>query len=414
MPLFNLNDSVKPVPVTPPSVTVPEIVDTASYYSTLTTSENIIGYLDGSPWLSTYYARYLGKDDTVINFNDIVDPTLNQFLKINNFELRLTSELTYTTNPETGTTTVSGEANVYPVIVPMVGDIFVAYISQTEIGIFQVSAFTRKSLYQQSSWTIAFQIIAYSNSFNNNPYYDQYVVNELFFDSTKLGIGNNPLFTKSEVLQLSEKEDITKNLINFYFLNFYDNTTKTFLVPSDSASYSNTYDPSVITFWNSIIDREMYYESGFSSPTEYAVTSSLITQPFVTIFDALLNHSKYTLNIAVKSMQSLSTGYFDVAYSRHTVLVSNLDYIIYPYYNNGLADLTFGTSGTNTPYIFSLAFYNDVSGQTALEQQVTNYLNKQIILFSNLQPIITTVFTDSKINNFYFIPIILALLQVCK
>jgi hypothetical protein len=416
MPLFNNNNPVLPVIPTPPAITNVPVVDTASLFSNLQYKKNIIGFLDGSPWSGIYYAQYLGLDDPVINSNDVNDPTLKQYLKIHDFELRVTSPLSVSVDAVTGTSTVGCEANVYPVITPISGDIFIAQIENGLYGIFEVTTVIRASLFKESAWTINLSQIGYKEA-NTIANYDVFAVAELVFDANQLTIGDNPLSTKSEVEQKIEKYSLIQSLINDYYLNFFDTISNTFIVPNLTNESGRVYDPFLVKYWNTIIKKEWIV--GFEFPTEYALRHSFCSKPFITFFDALQLQREDYLKYSVKMMKRTSVNKFNVLFQRHSLKISNLDYVVYPFISNSLpintlTDASIDTNLAITPYVVSEKFYNKTVDQSVIELLLNKTLSNQVVLFSEVTPLITGLDSLTARERFYRIPVIISLLIISR
>ena len=406
MPLFPSTPvvSIPPTPVNKTDV----IVDTASIYSNIAQSVPIIGYLDGSPQTCNYYNQYLTRSDVVINSNDVTDPTLKQYLKITNFELRVTQALSSETNASTGTSVVTGAANIYPVLTPVVGDLIILEISDGNFGIFEVTATTRASQFKESSWSVTYSQIGYTNP-NVPEYYDAYVVANLIFDPSLLNTGSNPLKTTSEYLQSVDKNIVLLNLIEEFYVQFYDYTTRTFILPAEDNTQGTIYDPFVVNFWNTYVSRDLY--PNYESPTSYDTTNALIPQPYTTVFDAVIKQSSAVLTYCQMYMKNTSVGEFDASYQRHTLRITPIDYVVFPNidYNND------GESTNTTPYIFSDAFYTGTNtAMSPLELQITKVINRQVVLFSDIQPILANLDAGPTINKFYAIPFLIILLMLAR
>ena len=414
MPLFNVNTNVAPLPITPVTTTPNQIIDTASYFSdTTTTGTTILGYLDGSPQAVNYYSQYLGKDDLVINANDITDPTIKQYLKIVDLEIRVTQALAADTSNSSGTSIVTGEANMYPVVTPTVGDILTIEVEAGVFGLFQVISITRASLYKESAWSITYSQIGYITLNDIETNYDAYVVETVIFNAKNLGIKNNKLlYTKSEFLQLTSKQEIIKDLIENYYNIFYSFNNGTLIAPFEVSSNWSTYDPYIVKFWNTIVSQDLRGDK--EVPIEYDITSSMINQNYNTILDAIAKQSISIYNSCIKATTLVSVGAFDVPYSRHTVMVSSLSTIVYPYVNMHQADTTYGTNNSYNTYIFSSNFYQNLSPMSLLEIQVIKLLNKKPILYNDLVPILQNLNSLDIGSQFYQTPILITLFLVCR
>ncbi len=161
MPLFINDAGTIVIPDMPGDTDLP-VYDTASNYSLSQNDIKITRWIDGSPWFTTFYTQYIGESDPIINSGDINDPTIKQYAKIEGFELRVTQPLAQTQNDSLNKYVLSGGANVYPVITPITGDVFIAKIENGIVGIFEITnAPQRLSPFKTSAWAITYSLIEY-------------------------------------------------------------------------------------------------------------------------------------------------------------------------------------------------------------------------------------------------------------
>lgn len=327
MPLYNDQKPVQPTIPVPPEVTNPVPLDTASSFGSFQYSGSPISYLNGTPWTCTYYCQYLSNDDIVGNSQDHNDATIKQYQKINDFEIRVTDALSNNIEASTGKSTVSGRATVYPVITPIVGDVFVAISSGNIYGIFEITNIERLSLYKESAWSISYIQIGYTL----NPIAKQcekYVISEFGFDASKLDTGSNPLFSTNSDVWITDKNAVINDLVNTYYNSFYDNRVNTFLVP-ETETHGRVYDPFIVDFWNTVVGSNFNFSR--PNPISYSTKNGFVIKPFFTIFDALLKQSPAILKNTVKVFKLLPKSMFYAEYQRHTLMSSGIDYVVYPY-----------------------------------------------------------------------------------
>jgi hypothetical protein len=425
MPLFKDQQPITPTPPVVAPMTPNIIIDTTSVYTALQDYDRIIGYIDGSPWQVTYYARAIGNEDLVVNARDINDPTLKQYLKIYTFTLAVTSANGLSIDKTNATGTVAGEANIYPVLTPTVGDVFIGSLQASSWGIFQITNVERLTQFKNTGWRISYQQIGYNTTLDKNTTYDNNVVSEFVFDINAITLGRNPLLTLSQHNQTTSKSKITNSLISLYYQQYYNTLSKTFMVPPQSdvvsdinntygASTVTTYDPWLVRFWNIMMDGELL--SGKPKPIHYNADSKYQTQSFYTVYDALIKQDPTMLDYCVKRMNSVTSNYFSANYLRHTLKVSDINYVIYPYtnINNNLEfDTTYGDdSDLSQTYVFSKDFYTNSANQTLLETCVNAAIRHDVVLFSDLQTVYNGLANLTVYQRFYYIPFLVVLLQL--
>ena len=403
MPLFEKQDT--PIAPIPPGASQDIIIDTSSIYTNSQFNSKIIPYLDGSPWVTyAYYGQYLGRDDVITNSSDITDPTLKQYLKIQKFELRVTSPLTQTYSETTGTTSVIGTANVYPIISPIVGDVFIAEIEFGSQGIFEITNVERASLFRESAWIVTYAMINYATA-DVVAELDSYVVNNAVFDVSLLGTGSNPLRTLSENTRAIDKDALTLTLISEYYDEFYNTKLHTLLVPDPNIII---YDPHVVKFWNKIVS------SDHPMPIEYDIGGSLLLNDYITLFDCLIKQNPAMITRAVKSMNSISVGAFAATYIRNTIANLSIGNIIYPYIDDQKPLRNSNDPIITDTYILTDTFYNKIEPLTALESLVTNAINRTVLAYKDITTFTNVRDTLTPIERFYQLPIYILLLQLAR
>lgn len=120
----------------------------------------MLPFVDGSQYNVNYYSQVLGLHSDLRELDAGQSGVYQQYNKIVNLELRVTSELTSSFNAATNMTLVTGSANVYPPLIPNVGDVFVANIGDGKDGIFIVKTADRKNFSRDSIYTIEYELAA--------------------------------------------------------------------------------------------------------------------------------------------------------------------------------------------------------------------------------------------------------------
>lgn len=414
MPLFKSTDFISPLIPSPPGVTEIPIIDTASVYNSINFEQKVYGYLEGTPWTVIYYGRFLGNADVSMNSNDTNDPTLKQYCKINNFELRVTSSLSHTTNQETGTSQVVGESNVYGVITPVVGDIFLGSASNNSNEIFEVVSVDRATYFQESVNKIRYHQIGYLTP-ENLTEINTFVVSEIYFDIGRYTAGQQSLYSKSEYLQFKGIKDYAKSIVDKYVNEFYYSTTNTFVYRgTDDKIY---YDQHLLTYWHTLINSDDCVSGIY--PKNFDVKNTSLIKPYVTIFDLLIGQNLNLLEDCIKCTQFMSTVVYNILFTRYSIYTSYIDAVITPYIAiNNVADISSIPQDTSVQliagtYIFTTGFYNGLP-QTTFEVLVMKYLRREAIKLSDVIIEINLLKVKTSLERFYQTPIILALVRVSR
>lgn len=414
MPIYNKTGTGNAVPVKPieqtPSPTPATAIGTASVYSTLTNPEKIFTAIEGTPWtIPFFYTQWVGTSDVVGNSGDIQDPTLKQYTKINNYEIRVTSPLSPVPDTQLGTTTVSGEANTYPGVVPMIGDVFIAILEDNYLGVFEINNVVKGSIFGGTACSISYQLKEYVVP-GVQERYDEFVINELFFDATKLDSGSNPLFTKSEIEQNVSVNELINNLIEEFIQNYYSINLETFLRPiSDSKQI--LYDPFIVNYWLKYIDGNGDWS--IPKPLSYTISNAIVDRPFSTVLDAIGEQNPNLLKRCIPVVKIRSTAYFDAPLQRNSIRLTSIQDVVY--IDSEFDEVVKIKTDGNEYYIFSENFYNDITAnQTPLEILVLKVINSYAVSFTDVKQIYNNLYTLPYEDKFYIIPLIITLLMVVR
>lgn len=408
MPLFNQAGT----PVAPPPGVAPvPVVETASVYQNTNTRVQIEPHIDGNTWTVDYYGKFIGDDEILTLDPDTHDNSLVSYQLVHDMELRVTDPLTQTTDPLTSLTTVTGAANMYSIVIPIVGDVFVAALGDGTYGKFALTSVERQSIYKETAWVVQYTLEAYATEAVLTDLNDRVVIT-LYFDLKGLQEAGGALATESEYQRKILRKKYIADMIDRYYEEFYNPLIKTFVLPD--ALYK-IYDPYVVEFWNYLIGKEQ--SDGKPRPHEFDIRGAIFKTDYVTVWDAFRKQSISVLNRAVHSMQNVSTLGFSVPYVQFTLHSSGLTYVVHPKEVGGLV-LTGGTDllvDPLPPYIFSSAFYtNAATGQSVLEMQVHKAIAGEILAFSDLKPLYEGIGALTNVQRFYQIPFLIALFTLSR
>ena len=202
-------------------------------------------YISGTDIVVTYYHHMDAnttdqstQSDTV----DSLDPVHNSMMRINNFRLKLQSEISYSYSEDDNTSTVTGEALVYSNFNPKAGDWFLYEIDKGVLARFVIDgAPTRLSVSNTTCRNVVFRM---SNIVNKQDIaeYEQRVRQVLWFDKDMYFSNEGTLLRTDEYKTIQELEHIYDNLWDMWYNEYYDNNYKSFLRPD------GIYDPYIVEF----------------------------------------------------------------------------------------------------------------------------------------------------------------------
>lgn len=408
MPIFNTNEEV---PQSNPIEPAP-VIDTASVYHNREMKNKIIAFISGSTWTVDYYAKYQGDDDVLSNGSDVGSPTLLQYQKIEKMELRLQGSLEQATDTQTNTTSVTGSALVYPIVIPQIGDVIVAHVGANSYGIFDVVTVARQSLYKESAWLIEVNMSDYLTDVKQAELEDK-VVNTLIFDITQLNTDKGPIRTESEYQRNVDRCALINELVSCLYNEYYNTYHQTFLVKD----VKMCFDPFAVDFFNKIVGTE--FLGGRATPRLYDFRNTIFQYEYSTIWDAILTNSRRTVLKGVKEMGNRSTFQFGTCYLFNTIDTTQLECVVYPG-DDGCCDGGRPITTLGNPdlylYVLSEAFYTeDSDNYTAMDRWVWDMIDRKIPVYTELVEYADNVLsTQTGKERFYNTLLLIALLMISR
>ena len=154
----------------------------------------LLSYVSGFPWTVNYYSQVQTLHTDIRALDVGQQSVYQQYSLIKGMDLRVTSPIKPSQDSETALLTVTGDAIVYPFLVPNVDDVFIANIGDNLDGLFRITNVTRNSSNLDSVHTIDYELIEHINSLDNQRYRDlEAKVTKVFhFDKNRLMEGLNP------------------------------------------------------------------------------------------------------------------------------------------------------------------------------------------------------------------------------
>lgn len=254
MPVVNLPPNPPATPEPPKQVNA--ALTDAPYRHALvdaavTPSSALLTHIEGASWYVDYYSQVLGGDDEVTPFQPDQAPVYQQYLLIKGFELKLQGSLSTSDEESNAVMTVTGSALLYPGMKPNKGDAFIADIGDGRAGQFSVDTAAKKTILKETCYEISFTLVRYANK-ELVDQINRKVVKTTHFRKDFLLYGQNPILA-TEALEASEMlKKLEKTLLGHWISLFFSQEFRTFLVPGQLVG---TYDPYVVAAIKSMYDR---------------------------------------------------------------------------------------------------------------------------------------------------------------
>lgn len=374
-------------------------VETATQYGTPEEPLKVINNLEGTPWKGTYYQQVLREDDSPGPLDLLLDPTLQQYRRINVFDMLLQGELDITDDGAGGISGITGEVLIYPQIVPNAGDHFVAKIGDGTEVIMVLSDIVRLNYVSTSAHTATVTFYDYNTSALSDNL-DVKVVEEVWWSAEKLELSNNPLAKEQHRVV-----DISK-LLRVYYDEFFDKYTETFLYPSDVAGEEQLriYDPWVTEFLDKVIPRAM--RANLPKARTYTVDNGQYKPTFLSVWDMLLTRTCYSMDTIIQQVDVVSTSEFSSFDVYYNVYSSPIDRVLWPRTKSTLHSSPSGDDPAKPFYVLSEAFYTeDSENYTDLDECVAKYLSGEGNVYNDLVPLVNNVPNLTPQERFHQIPV---------
>lgn len=246
MPIANYTPEAKtgPLPANP-VIAGPDykgvVVDTK-----YTPVSSLLTYVKGASWTVNYYSQVIDKDNDIKSQDPGLNPIYQPYKLIKGYEIKVVNALTASQDNTTNATNITGSANIYPFLIPNVGDVFIADMGDGQDSIFVITNTEKRSHRKQSVYYIEYEF-RQTISTNWSFYIDleRKVVETYEYVKDFLLYGQNPMVVSEEYAAMADLRKLYVEIIQNYFKWFYSNEYKTLLVPD---TLGPTYDPRLTKF----------------------------------------------------------------------------------------------------------------------------------------------------------------------
>lgn len=393
------------VPDKAPEVDPPKVgdkierdIDTAAVYKG-ETDFNVGISLNGSPWDVTYYNQVLRTNDTPRQLDTGIDPSLQQYVRIKNYNLMTTEGIDFDYDPATGISDLTGAGEMWPGQAPHIGDMFVAKMKGNRMGLFVIKTAVPMQYLAYTGYRVTYELFDYHDD-NYQADLDRKVIKEMYFDADKQGCCD----------AISDKEQITdvglvlSRLVQWYYDEYYDLMTETALYPRGS----KTYDPFVVRFFREIVNRNL---RGYNPLlTQYSCENGMYKKNIRTIFDLMIDNNAYGMGFVSKKMKTAYSSAFLTGSVYNNIGTTAVREVIWPLEDQTLSP---GSSGflAGETYVFSEAFYTaDLVNMDIVEKMVYEGMRGTKPDIGELTAFIDSLESQTTEKRFYYIPVAIYLL----
>lgn len=414
---------------------------------------NLLTHVAGAKWNVIYYRQMKTKAEASESFNVNRPSPYQQYLKIENFELRVTSPLSISPNNEDSTHVVTGTALVYPSIIPDHGDVFVGDVGDGRTALFNVREVTQKSILRDSVYELEYDLVDWLDH-DTKKALDDKVVKEGYYERSYLDYSANPILETEQYGHYKKIIKWQERIARHYFDSFYNHEYNTFLVPvKDKVLYDPFLTEFLLKIWDTNMLPDLQHMKIYNRDTK--------DNRFIrTIWDAIAHNDIYMLAkcktffgcIPRQSFPTSHPGLAGLRYSRidfiyHPVEVINektgelnifgaQSIVLGEMYSQFATNRTFTLSIKRLPglgfvdhtllenlpvpdakktesfntYVLSPAFYErNVAEMSKVERMLWATFNEDPIDVKELLPILEDVINWGEVERFYYIPLLTCL-----
>lgn len=251
MPVF------KDTPSAPTAIKTPTVqafsprIKSAVVDTRYTPQSDLLAYIEGSTWVVDYYSQILDTDDELGGQDTAAPAPLKQLRRIWSMELKVIQDLSQVAvDPQLNENTLQGSANVYPFLVPQVGDMFRAGIADGREGIFKVTRVDPRQIFKDKVHVIEYQLIGADDPVRIFDLNEKTLVTYYFVKDFLLNL-QNPLLEEADYHASQKLATYYYDMIRLYMQHFYSRETKTLIVPSQRWYI---YDHGLTDFVKSVMD----------------------------------------------------------------------------------------------------------------------------------------------------------------
>lgn len=180
-----------------------------------------------------YLSRLLGPDEELGELSTSLNEVLQQYLRIPNFEIKLSDSLQRTFEKDRQSNTFTGNAIIYAgTIVPKRYDHFVADVGDDVPYLFTLTNVEQKTIFGNSAYEIEFNSSGRMTQARRDSI-EKKVVDNKHLVKDYLGEGKNPLLSEVQLTSLGSIKSHGNELISMYIQDFVATSRERYLLIPD-------------------------------------------------------------------------------------------------------------------------------------------------------------------------------------
>lgn len=408
---------------------------------------NLLTHVEGSSWSVDYYSQVLDRDNGVAGQSINTPAQFQGYRRIRKMELKVTNALTQAQDQTTKKMSYVGGANMYPVVIPNLGDMFVAETDDGRMALFMVTNSERKSFYKDSIFTVEYEMQDYADP-ERMIDLESKVVSTLEYIKDYLQAGQNPLVEASAWPNIARLHNRLESVLASYTKQFFSKEYNTFIVPGQpyptydawlvralQSMFEATDTPELLNMqildtddnesmactqlWNVILQKDPHLMQFCNKRAGLIWVNRFTRNPMLNgIRWSGIAQVVFPINVELTTDQEMTVGLEPIVDSQLVDAPSRSGSIDTMLTQANLQGLPYAKAPLIYPvliddyYVLSHAFYHsDRANMSQLELMVDDYLHDRALNHQTLLTFCDTWHAWPKLAMFYYTPIVLALIR---
>lgn len=381
--------------------------------------------IEGSPYRGVYYSQVVGADDQLRAQALDADSVSQQYNCYRDMILRLITPFSPSTQDANSKEfRYVAEANMYYTMPPNKGDMFVADVGNANTGVITVTDTEKLSYTKFSAYRVTLQIVAI-NDMDRLRDLEKKTIRTMYYDESLLDYYNTPFLDADTKTKYDTLGTVHGDMKEYYLNMFWDDNTKTFRLPS--AEETMVFDPLLVDYC-----RYSGLEDIARPATTWAVGALDLTV-VQTLWWLLKAETVDKIQYITRDVRMINTEAFKVHYRMRNITYTRFTHVFYPFENRPfknadeqilnpesfpwptVAPTELFPVLTKDSYVFSAAFYDqDLGKMSTLERLAYKMVAGDPLSVDDIVKVASAVRSRSFIEQVYFIPIILTLIQQAR
>lgn len=251
---------------------------------------------DGTPWNVNYFLQILLAGDHPAVIDPMLNPVFQRVAQINPMTLYVTSPLSNTVDTTTGVGIREGEATFIGIVVPNIGDVFLAELEDSDWYVFRVLTVTSTTATGRTNYVITYKMFS---RVSDTPWATLDLSNKVAdidhyrFDSAQYLAGGNGIVSDTAEAQITASEQSAWiSELQCAWRQYYDADSATYVA---TTAEGRLYDPYVAQLMHRTYTPSQHLLSYSASSLFGRAVSTYETSTATTLYHRLTGLCQHTV-----------------------------------------------------------------------------------------------------------------------